>query len=310
MEKLKQVDEPTSRIVGKIERVDERDTGFNKAFRGEYGESIGGKGFLPLDISIMSYFFNRGGGESGFGGNPFGQSMDPEKLAKMKAMFDSGSGTSMKSPPPDIHNGSRHLFDQSMDANKAAEMEAISVAGGSFVKPFTSDMQIGNGSPQEIHPDIAVVSRHIKSYGHFMGADAMGICRVPDYAYYSHDKNGNPVEKKYEYAVLIVVDQDYETMKGSSGRDWISSAQSLRAYSKSAFIAAALARYIQSLGHEAKDNNTLDYQVIVTPLLLLAGIGEMARNGIVLNPYLGTRYKAALVLTNMPLEVDKPVDFG
>ncbi len=272
MEKLKQVDEPTTKIVGEIERFDESNTGFSKAFRGDYGDTIGGMGFGYLEKSIMSYFFNQGEGKSGFSGNSFDKSMDPEKIAKMKAMFSSGGGSPMKSFPP--------------------------------------DMQIGKGSPQELHPDLAVVSRHIKSYGYFMGADVMGICRVPDYAYYSHDKDGNPVEKKYEYAILIVVDQDYDTMKGSSGRDWISGAQSLGAYSKSAFIAAALARYIQFLGHEAKDNNSRDYQVVVPPLLLLAGIGEIARNGIVLNPYLGMRFKAALVLTNMPMEVDKPIDFG
>ena len=248
MEKLKEVDEPTTRIVGKIERFDERNTGFNKAYRGEYGDNIGRARYPPLDRSIWDYFSDQGRGKS--------------------------------------------------------------VSGGSSMKPFSSGMNIGNGSLQGIHPDLAVASRHIKSYGYFMGADVMGICRVPDYAYYSHDEDGNPIETKYEYAVLIVVDQGYDTMKGSNGRDWISGAQSFQAYSSSAFIAAALARYIQSLGYNAKDNHSEDYQVLVTPLLLLAGIGEMARNGIVLNPFLGTRFKSAVVLTNMPMEVDKPVDFG
>jgi 3-chloro-4-hydroxyphenylacetate reductive dehalogenase len=48
----------------------------------------------------------------------------------------------------------------------------------------------------------------------------------------------------------------------------------------------------------------------VPPLLLLAGIGEMSRAGIVLNPFLGTRFKAAVITTDLPLEPDKPIDFG
>ncbi len=42
-----------------------------------------------------------------------------------------------------------------------------------------------------------------------------------------------------------------------------------------------------------------------------AGLGEMCRIGdIVLNPFLGPRFKAAVVTTSLPLAVDRPVDFG
>ena len=44
--------------------------------------------------------------------------------------------------------------------------------------------------------------------------------------------------------------------------------------------------------------------------MLMAGIGEMSRIGIVLNPFLGTRFKAAVITTDLPLEADLPVDFG
>jgi epoxyqueuosine reductase QueG len=50
--------------------------------------------------------------------------------------------------------------------------------------------------------------------------------------------------------------------------------------------------------------------VVIPPLLLMAGVGEFARPAIVLNPFLGQRYKVAVVGTHMPLEADAPVDFG
>jgi len=271
----KVIDMPTSEIVGKIERFDERKTGFDRAFRGEYGDKIGsfiGKDIQNLDKSIMSYFF-----KSGMPG-------------KKPMTSNEGKGTDEKMTD----------LDKNMTENEKPSFKSIltKVKGGS------------NATKQIIHDDINVVSRHIKSYGNFMGADLVGICEIPDYAYYSHDKNGVPVEKKYKYAICIIVDQDYDTLEASNGKDWISGAQSFMAYSKAAFIAEAMAKYIQMQGFEAKDNNMLDYQVVVPPLLELAGIGEMGRYGMVINPSLGSRFKASVVLTNMPIATDKPIKFG
>jgi len=36
----------------------------------------------------------------------------------------------------------------------------------------------------------------------------------------------------------------------------------------------------------------------------------MCRSGVVLTPFIGTRFKAAAVTTDLPLEADKPIDFG
>ena len=51
--------------------------------------------------------------------------------------------------------------------------------------------------------------------------------------------------------------------------------------------------------------------MVVPPILLWAGLGEMCRIGdCVLHPFLGPRFKAAVVTTDLPLMVDKPIDFG
>ena len=159
--------------------------------------------------------------------------------------------------------------------------------------------------------DPAQISRHIKELGFFLRADIVGICRLPQYAVYSHDRMGKEITLNHQNAIVLVVDQDHRTMLGSTGDDWISSTQSFIGYSSTTLISCIMADYIRRLGYPARAHSAgTGYQVLVVPLLLLAGIGEMSRAGIVLNPFLGTRFKAAVVTTDLPLEPDKPVDFG
>jgi ferredoxin len=83
-----------------------------------------------------------------------------------------------------------------------------------------------------------------------------------------------------------------------------------------AFTTEVVASYIRKLGYPASPQSTVGgregggYQVLIPPLLLWAGIGEVSRAGIILNPFLGMGFKAAAVLTDMPLAPDSPIDFG
>lgn len=165
-------------------------------------------------------------------------------------------------------------------------------------------------SKPSLSQDPEIVSLHIKSLGYFWGADIVGICELPQWSVYSHDHDGNPVELNHKFAISIIVDQDYRTMSGSTGHDWISRSQSSRAYAVSGMIGCMMADYIRQLGFPARAHVFRNELVIKPPLLLLAGIGEVSRPGIILNPFLGLRYKAAVVTTDFPLTSDKPIDFG
>jgi len=154
---------------------------------------------------------------------------------------------------------------------------------------------------------------HIKETAYFLRADLVGICKLPPYAVYSHSawKGGYEVELNHRYAIAILVDQDTRTEMAFNGRDWISNSMSFMSYTASGFIACILADYIRQLGYPARAHHALNYHVVLPPILLWAGLGEMCRIGdIVLNPFLGPRFKAAVVTTDLPLAVDKPIDFG
>ncbi|MEM9623124.1 MAG: reductive dehalogenase domain-containing protein, partial [Pseudomonadota bacterium] len=159
--------------------------------------------------------------------------------------------------------------------------------------------------------DAAANARAIKSLSYHLGADLTGICEIPPYAWYSHDARGQAIVPRHKYAVVMLIDQGYDTMEGASGDDWISGCQSMRGYIRGAEIAGVMAEFLRKNGFEARPQTNADSQVLQIPLVLLAGLGELSRIGeLVLNPYVGPRFKSVVLTTNLPLAVDQPIDFG
>ena len=242
VEILKRVDRPTTLIhEDEVQRVDERETGFSRCRRGDFGPH------LQKEVERFVGKFPLSGALGWMSGN-------------LKDVVD----------------------------GVAAEKEA----------PLPDDPEI--------------LARHIKQTAYFLRADLVGICELPQYAVYSHSfPSGEEIELDHKYAIAVVIDQDWRTAEAAVGNDWISASMSFISYSTSGFIACILAEYIRRLGYPARAHHARNYQVAVPPILLWAGLGEMCRVGdIVLNPFLGTRFKAAIVTTDMPLAIDKPIDFG
>jgi len=151
----------------------------------------------------------------------------------------------------------------------------------------------------------------VKGLAYHLGADMVGICEAKSYAWYTHDAAGEPVSVRHKYAVVMLIDQGFDTMEGSSGDDWISGAQSMRSYMRGAQIAGVMAAHLRRLGFDARSQTNADSEVLHIPLILWAGLGELSRIGeLVLNPFVGPRFKSVVLTTDMPLSVDKPVDFG
>jgi ferredoxin len=152
----------------------------------------------------------------------------------------------------------------------------------------------------------------IKALGYFLGADFVGICRAEPWMYYSHEEiDGRPIEAYHEYAVVMLIDQGFETMEGASGDDWISASQSMRAYMRGAEIAGVMAAHCRKLGFSARSHTNAHSEVIHNPAIIMAGLGEVSRIGdTVLNPFIGPRSKSVVFTTDLPMRTDKPIDFG
>lgn len=162
----------------------------------------------------------------------------------------------------------------------------------------------------EIPDDPTVLSRHIKSLGYFLGADLVGICKMPDSAYYTNDWNGNEIPTKFKYAIVLLCSKSNRSANASNGFDWIFDSISFQAYQRLAMQTETMASYIRLLGHESEASNMYTYLTLMPELILRAGLGEVSRLGIVVNPFLGANYKSAAVLTNLELTPDEYIDFG
>lgn len=189
---------------------------------------------------------------------------------------------------------------------KAAPSSAQRRALGAFVL-----LQDGDPSPTQVPLDPAKAADLVKATSYFLGVDAVGLSRCPDWTWYSHDATGEPIEPPHDNAISMIIDQGFETMEGASGDDWISVAQSMRAYLRFSLLGGVVARQLRNLGYSAKAHSVMDGEVLQPPLLLLSGLGEVSRIGeVILNPFLGPRLKSGVVTTDLPMAHDKPIDFG
>ncbi len=191
-------------------------------------------------------------------------------------------------------------------ARKSAPSYAQRRMLGAFVL-----LQDGEPAPERQRLDPQEAADLIKASSYFLGIDAVGISRCPDWAWYSHDATGAPIEPTQNQAISMITDQGFETMEGASGDDWISVAQSMRAYLRFSLLGGVIAQQIRNLGYSAKAHTVMDGEVLQPPLLLLSGLGEVSRIGeVILNPFLGPRLKSGVVTTDLPMAHDAPIDFG
>ncbi len=221
------------------------------------------------------------------------------RVPKRADMFARAQFGDMGKPLQDGAKGGHYV-------RKSAPSMAQRRALGAFVL-----LQDGAVAPQKAQITPEAAADLIKATSYWLGADAVGLSACPDWTWYSHDARGDAIEPPHDHAVSMIIDQGYETMEGASGDDWISVAQSMRAYLRFSLIGGVVAAQIRRLGYGAKAHSVMDGEVLQPPLLLLSGLGEVSRIGeVILNPYLGPRLKSGVVTTDLPLAHDRPIDFG
>jgi len=151
----------------------------------------------------------------------------------------------------------------------------------------------------------------IKTVAHHYGATLVGICKLnPDWVYDANVVGGSrepfEVPEHWEYAIAIGVPHEWDQVLSNPAHG-----TSYDAYARSAVASGRIAAFLKSLGYPARAHHPPGtYDLIVPPILVDAGLGQQGRAGFVLTPETGANFRAAVVTTNLPMKVDKPIDFG
>jgi reductive dehalogenase len=177
----------------------------------------------------------------------------------------------------------------------------------------------GKVNPRRVSvDDPAAMTRHIKTVAHYMGADVIGIAKAhPSFLYagsrYVQDgtaedayQQETPEElvRRFPYVIQMTTAWDYNKLQAH--RHHIGDAAYHVSQMKGVLILKAMEGYIKELGYTA-------LRGVVTPQAagVASGIGELGRNGLVINKKFGARiHMPDPILTDLPLVPDEPVDIG
>jgi ferredoxin len=149
----------------------------------------------------------------------------------------------------------------------------------------------------------------LRSYG----AVAAGCAALDPEFVYTHkgrldEDYGHEVGLDHPTVVVFLVEMDYETCQRAPTGPMIG--ESARQYYRAARASFMLEAVLRACGHEAKAHYDAHYDVILPPLAVKAGLGELGRNNLLIADRYGSRVRIGAVSTDLPLEHDAPVSLG
>lgn len=146
------------------------------------------------------------------------------------------------------------------------------------------------------------MSVYVKRAANLFGASLTGICRLNrDWLYAEAE-----IPEKFEYAIVMAIEMDPEGIATSP--DGPAAAATGVGYSRMAFVLACMEEFISNLGYDVlPSGNNIALSI---PLAIDAGLGELGRNGLLITPQYGPRVRLCKIFTDLPLEPDKPIEFG
>ena len=185
---------------------------------------------------------------------------------------------------------------------------------------FTVLRAYGPGPPEAVpleertpfkSPELA--AEFVKEVAHRFGATLVGITRTrPDFLY---DEGWRGCPKDYdfskrpahwEYAIVIGVPMEWDVVLASP-----QASTSYDAYDRVSTAAVRLEGALKYLGYPARTHSPMTgYDLIVPPLAVEAGLGEVARTGFCVTPEVGGNCRMAVVTTDLPMALDQPIEYG
>ena len=146
-----------------------------------------------------------------------------------------------------------------------------------------------------------------------LGAVAVACTSVDEEFVYTHkgrldEDYGRRIALEHDSVIVFLVEMDFEAMCRAPRAEVIR--ESARQYFEAARIAKIAEAVLRAHGAQAKAHFDAHYDLILPPLAVKAGLGELGRNNILIADRYGSRVRIGAVSTSLPLNYGSPVDLG
>lgn len=180
-----------------------------------------------------------------------------------------------------------------------------------FQAPIAEDTPV---APNQVAvDDPEKMAAEIKRIARFFGADLCGITDFDTRWLYSarvdaRDASEAPNELPDGITSVIVLGHEMNKELVATYPSALAGAATGREYSHEAAIVSQLAAYIRNLGYQAVPS--MNDTGLVIPYAVKAGLGEYARNQLVITEEFGPRLRFSKIFTSIPLSHDAPKKLG
>lgn len=176
-----------------------------------------------------------------------------------------------------------------------------------FQAPISADTPVAPEQAEVDDPDD--MAREIKRVARFFGADLCGITDLDERWIYAsrvdtRDMSEAPTDLPEGLNSVIVMGHEMDAGLVATYPSALAGAATGREYSHEAAVVMQLAAYIRNLGYQAVAS--MNDTGLVIPFAVKAGLGEYARNQLVITPEFGPRLRFSKIFTDLPLSHDAP----
>ncbi|SMX47311.1 4Fe-4S double cluster binding domain-containing protein [Maliponia aquimaris] len=180
-----------------------------------------------------------------------------------------------------------------------------------FQAPIRCDTPVAEDRAEMGGPEAAAAE--VKRVARFFGADLCGITDFDRRWLYAsrvdtRDMSEAPHGLPEGLTSVIVLGHEMDRELVATYPSALAGAATGREYSHEAAVAMQLAAYLRNLGYEAVPS--MNDTALVIPYAVKAGLGEYARNQLVITPEFGPRLRFSKIFTNLPLAHDAPTPRG
>ncbi len=172
----------------------------------------------------------------------------------------------------------------------------------------------GSINAEKTHCPSDEMTRQIKTLTRHLGAIEVGIAPLNQRYVYSHVGRGpeiwgSEIHLPHKYVICFTVEMGYENVEQAPKLPITE--ETAKGYLDASVISNNLAHFIRDLGFPARAHiSGSNYQLMLPATAYDAGLGELGRHGYLIVPKLGSRIRLGAVTTDLPLDIDRPINFG